>query len=56
MTDASPKFNFTTEYLPGDLNVLADALSRYFDVLVTAVTVKGAKVEVTSVNMESALC
>ena len=40
--DIIQQFNFTTEYVPGEDNVMADALSHSLDQLSSAVIVKQA--------------
>jgi hypothetical protein len=50
--DTILKFNFTTEYLPGDKNILADALSRCYDDE-ESINVNAAKIDGTHLNNTS---
>ena len=57
--DTIMKFNFTTIYLPGSQNTLADALSRQYEVELPTAIVHSKKVKlqptVTSINIDDSL-
>jgi hypothetical protein len=48
-------FDFITEYLPGETNVLADALSRSHDVVASVIQVRntGVEIETSSLDLEA---
>jgi hypothetical protein len=55
--DTILRFNFVTEYLPGDVNQLADSLSRCYDDVPTSIVKisKVSNVELTSNNTNQSL-
>ena len=53
--DVILKFNFSVEYLPGEDNEFADALSRCHDHLGSFLTVQTAKVKITSADTDQTM-